>query len=254
MGTAAAAREAFDNNAGTPVNDTYNFRTSIADNATGLDAADTLDFYGDITTGTALPDTTTATTYTGISFKNKNLTLCKFNNGSSAISAATTKANFLNCSFAGATLPIALNYSSFAGCNMTGATLTGANLQGADFSNATGLLALTFPVTGEATNNSLNITLPSFSAIVKETNGGNPNRRLTYTVPTPTTTNIDSSLAGGALTATGSPSASIPAGAITINTTTSAISNANIGGNVGRLIPLNVLKLARAVGAVVNIQ
>ena len=221
-------------------------------------AAGALELWQIITSATLTPATnaTGTTHFQNVNFAGVNFTNCVFNNGNTANPTANpvvaVLTNFTNCSFDGATLAVSLKYSTFAGCNMAGATLTGANLQGADFSNAKNTLAIAGLAAGlnvdNQQNNSALITLPDFSPIVISNNS----KTLTYTAPTAVT--VDASLAGGALTAVASPSGSIPAGVITINTTTNVITNANVGGNIGRLIPLNVLKLARAVNCVLNIQ
>lgn len=259
---AGEARTAVDGQLATTFADVANFRTLLIGNHVGIAVTDTLDFYGDITTGTALPTNTTATIYTGISFKNKNLTLCKFNNGSTANPTANpvvpVLTNFTNCSFDGATLKCEVRYSTFDMCNMAGAILSDADLIGTDFRGSTGMALLGG---GNVTNNvrtislinggGVDLMLPAFCGITVNT-AANPDT-LTITLPD-TAVTVDSGLASGALTAVASPSASIPSGPIVINTSTTIITNANVGGNIGRLIPLNVLKLARAVNCVLNIQ
>ena len=191
------------------------------------------------------------TTFSGVNFTNIDFTNCRFNID------ATNKTTFNNtCNFTGANLSnvnlsnavinanTVLTNTNFYMVNLSSATITGV-----DFSQALNILSLTnLNVNGgiTVTNTGSSAVFPPYTSIVQTATN--------ISIQVPVT--VDESLAGGSLTATASPSDFIPAGSITINTTTNVINNLpnGVNGNIGRLIPLNVLKLARAVGAVVNIQ
>jgi len=224
-----------------------------------------------------------ATSFSGVNFSNVNFTNCRFNigvaNNSTFNNACNfTDANLTNVNLSNAVIASNLTRANLTSANLTSANLTSANLTSAnltsadltsanltntnffmvtlanaiitnvDFSSALNILSLTglnvangIPVTNTANA----AKFPPYTSIIQT--GGN---KIAIQVPV----TVDSGLASGALTSINSPSASIPEGPISINTTSTIIANAGIDGNIGRLIPLNVLKLARAAGCVINIQ
>jgi hypothetical protein len=207
-------------------------------------------------------DATGTTHFQNVNFAGVDFTDCLFNAGTSAANIAAVKTNFTNCSFVGATLPCEVKYSTFDRCNMAGAILRGATLIGVDLTKSTGLPLLARAVADVADANNVrtisltdgggvNLMLPAFCGITVNT-GANPDT-LAITLAG-TAVEVDAGLASGGLTAVASPSASIPSGPIIINTSSTIITNANVNNNIGRLIPLNVLKLARAVNCVIDIQ
>lgn len=260
------ARDGIDvavNNAGNGINtftndDNPNLRAVLAGN-NDFDADDVVEIFGDITGLAAnepLPNNTTTTNYTGISFRGFNLTLCQFNQAN----GNTARTNFTNCSFAGTTMPLNLTRSSFNMCNMAGAVLNGANLANCDFTTSTGLSLLAGGTDDAGTktislvnDGAVGLLLPPFSGVTINTTA-NPDT-LSLTTP-PTGVTVGTGF--GQDTFNLSSNATSPVGQVIINTTQTVMNTINtdlgINNNIGKLIPLNVLKLAIAARCVVNIR
>jgi hypothetical protein len=238
--------------------DNPNLRTLLAVNVNFAGTND-VKIFGDITelaAIAALPTHETTTNYTGISFRGFNLTLCQFNQAN----GNTARTNFTNCSFAGTTMPLNLTRSSFNMCNMAGAVLNGANLANCDFTTSTGLSLLAGGTDDAGTktislvnDGAVGLLLPPFSGVTINTNP-NPDT-LSLTTP-PTGVTVGTGF--GQDTFNLSSNATSPVGQVIINTTQTVMNTINtdlgINNNIGKLIPLNVLKLAIAARCVVNIR
>jgi hypothetical protein len=161
----------------------------------------------------------------------------------------TSTSSFTNVNFTNAVL----TNVDLSGKTLTGTTLINATLNGVNFSNANNVIGIFDNINanvGEktlSTNGVTGIKLPPFCNI--QINGNN----LIYIPPVATTTNGDTNLSQSVINSGLSPDTT---GRVTINTTQNTIDKlpTELKNNMGKLIPLNVLKLAIATGTIINIS
>lgn len=161
----------------------------------------------------------------------------------------STTSSFTNVTFTN------INFTNvdLSGLTLTGTTMINPTLNGVNLSNANNVMGIFDSIVAAngvrtlETNGVTGIKLPPFSNIQIN------NNNLIYRPPVATTSNRDTNLSQGIINSGLSPDCSGP---VTINTTQNTIDKlpTELKNNMGKLIPLNVLKLAIATGTIINIS
>ena len=179
--------------------------------------------------------------YDGVNFGQQDLSGKKLNE------IVGNNLNITNMNLSGSTL----TNTNFTGLTMTGVNLSNAKLENTNLENAidvAGIFNNIRSIGGTqtiTTNGVSNIKLPPFCGIDIQMNN------LIYTTTPPLTTNIEPEVLNSIQTLNGSALS----GVVHINTTANVINNLpnDVKNNIGRLIPINLLKLSIGTNTKINI-